>query len=158
MIARHQSPAEASAEIVQRFVAAEKEITSRLKWRDGATHPDYSVAVLRIACPEFGRIKARIVLTSHIYFMPRKYTFVLLLGRDRVVALDVGPRRAHKNLFNRSVSCTHWHYYPANEAIPDDRVLSHYVWLDLFLKKCNVVFDKGYSQPVHDKEQMSLAL
>jgi hypothetical protein len=158
MSGRYKNPTEAFADIVQRFIAAEKEIPSRLKWRDGEKHPDYSVAVLRIACPEFARFKARIVLTSHIYFDPRKYTFALLLGRERVLALDVGPRRAHKNLFNKSVSCTHWHYYPSDQAIPDDRVLSHYVWLDLFFKKCNVIYEKGYAQPMHDKEQMSLAL
>ena len=146
------------AALIKRFIEAEKSIPMNLRWRESKNHADYAISVMRVACPKFSRIKARVVLNSHIYFEPRKYTFVLLLNRTRIVALDVGPKRFHRNAFGASIGCTHWQYYPTYEAIPDDRLLSHYQWLDLFFKRCNIVFEEQYTAPMHDKEQMRLGL
>jgi len=147
------------AEIATRFVRARKECVGRMRWRTSPSHADYAIAPIRLVCPEFPRIKARVVLSAHIYLAPPKYMFVLLFGRTRVAGLDTDPRRSHRNLIiKQNVTSTHWTYYPCDEVISDLRTMSHRQWLDEFFKRCNIVGLKNYALPIHDHEQLRLPL
>lgn len=141
------------------FLSAPKQCTTPLRWRGGKNHPDYALGQLRIIHPHSPRIRARIVLLSHVYYEPRKYSFSLLHGTTRIVSLDVEPRRNHTNLIRKNtISSTHWSYYPCDVVIPDTRSLSHRSWLDEFCIRCNITLLGSYSMPLHDKEQLKLGL
>lgn len=141
------------------FLASPKACTSSMRWRGSKNHRDYFAAQLPIMHPAHPHPRARIVMQSHIYFAPRKYSFQLLFGVAKILRLDVDPKRGHRNLLEKkSVSCSHWQYYPGDHAIPDDRPLSHRKWLDEFFEKCNITFTGRYSAPIHDKEQLRLLL
>lgn len=84
-------------EIVTAFLAASKTSARRMSWRSGSTHSDYSRAQIRVTCEAMPRIRARVVMLSHTYMYPRKYSFSLLLGRTRVASLDINPNRSHRN-------------------------------------------------------------
>jgi hypothetical protein len=138
------------------FLAAPKECPGSVRWRRG-NHADYFIAQLRLNHPDHPKVRARVMLQSHTYYEPRKYSFALLYGPTPVVRLDIAPRHSHRNLLNRtSVSSTHWHYYPCSEAIPDNRTLLHKFWFDEFLERCNITLSGSYAKPIHDKEQPRL--
>jgi hypothetical protein len=144
--------------LIESFLAANKSALGTMKWVNH-NHRDYAVCQIRVTHTLPSRIRARLILQSHIYRNPRKYMFTLLFGNERVFGLDVDPNRSHRNLFsNKSVSVTHWTTYPCSVAIPDSRTLSHQQWLAEFCKGCNLDFGLPYMPPTHDKVQLSLKL
>ena len=145
--------------LVTAFLAAHKTSVARMSWRGGATHPDNARAQIRVVCPSMPRNRARVVMASHTYLYPRKYTFALLLGRTRIASLDINPRRNHKNALQRlPVSSTHWSFYPCDTVAPDERSFVHSIWLDEFCKKCNIEFRAPYEKPPHSYEQRRLGI
>lgn len=145
-------------ERLQAFIDSEKSSTASVRWFT-QLHPDYSRAQLRVVLPSRPLLRARIVLLAHRYFSPRKYSFSLLLGRERIVGLDIGPKRSHQNrLMRQSVGTTHWQYYPCTVVIPDSRDLLHRMWLDEFCRRCNIAWSGKYASPPHGHEQLRLWL
>lgn len=141
------------------FLNSPKQCAAQMRWRGSKNRSDYFIAQLRVTHANSPRIRARIMLHSHVYFEPRKYSFSLLYGLQRIVSLNIYPRRGHTNLLQRrTIRSTHWSYYPLSDVIPDDRSLSHRNWLDKFCEKCNIIFSGSYSSPVHDEEQLRFLL
>lgn len=152
-------PPDTFTDIVQSYLAAPKRCTARMSWREGSQHKDYTRAQLRVLCPTMPRVRGRIVLLSHKYYYPRKYSFTLLFNTVRIASLDIGPRRSHRNaLGHNSVQCTHWSFYPCDTVVLDSRDLAHGLWLAEFLKACNIELRSRYERPVHDVEQPELPL
>ena len=145
--------------VLKEFLNAPKECVRTVRWRSSRNHSDYQVCQLPVLHALTPSVRARLVLQSHLYFEPRKYMFALLYSRTRVLSLDVGPRRSHTNLLNkRTVKSSHWSYYPCTEVMPDERLMNHREWLDIFFQKCNISFRGSYYRPPHDKEQLRLPL
>lgn len=139
------------------FIATPKRLAGPMRWRSHANHQDYDICQCRLSHDMSKRIKGRIILLSHRYFFPRKYSFSMIMDRQRVYSLDVGPRLAHKNLINKnSIKGTHWSIHPCTEVEQDDRQMFHQLWLDNFLKRCNIVQGQRYYGPVHEWEQPRL--
>lgn len=149
---------EAFAALVSQFLPAPKLCKASVRWRPKGNRDDYFHSVLRIEHGLGRHFKARVILLSHTYFEPRKYSFALLLNNRRVYSLDTEPRSSHRNLLTGSVKCTHWSIYPCDTAIPDNRQQTHIMWLDEFFKKCNITHSGYYTPPVHDKVQWELGL
>lgn len=153
-----RTEASAFAKAVREFLAAPKICRSAVRWRKSRNHSDYLISVLKVDHDLGQRYKSRVLLGSHIYFWPRKYTFALLLNNTRIYSLDVCQRRSHNNLFTGSVKCTHWSVYPCTVVVPDDREQIHVRWLDEFFSRCNIRHQGRYNAPIHDKEQLRLPL
>ncbi|NYZ12520.1 hypothetical protein HL658_08155 [Azospirillum sp. RWY-5-1] len=147
------------AELVERFLQAPKRCVNRsIRWRTG-NHPDYAVARLRLLADGFEGYRTRVEMAAHLKRDPRKFQFALLFNNTRVLALDVGPARSHKNLLTgKSISCSHWQVYPLYEAEADDRTLTHRIWLDEFCKRAHIDLEAPYRQPPFDKVQLGLSL
>jgi hypothetical protein len=78
-------------------------------------------------------------MTAHVVRLPPKYGFSLTLRGKRIVGLDVGPARTHRNLLSPSpVGTTHWQRWPNMEAIPDNREQNFIAWFQDFLRLCNI--------------------
>jgi hypothetical protein len=139
------------------FLAADKVAMNRIRWRS-RSHPDYSVAYIALRWAGPRRPRVRVVLTSHIYFVPGKHTFTMFFGTERVLALDVDPRRSHKSIFTKkSFNCTHWHAFGRDEEL-DDRSLTHKEWLDEFWARARISYELPYEAPIRDKLQLKLRL
>jgi hypothetical protein len=108
-------------ELVAEFLAAEKRVVRQPRWRTGR-HPDYAELSLAVEVKGKSHLKGRVVVAAHRKMRPPKDCFSLLFRRERLLALDVNPRRFHRNLLTgESVSVMHWQRWPAMEAEPDDR-------------------------------------
>ena len=89
-----------------------------------------------------------LILAAHLYRLPRKYSFTLLLGSERVFSLDVNPARMHNNRAARvRVECTHWTKWPCEEVEPDDRDLVHKQWFHEFCARGGIAFTGSYESP-----------
>lgn len=147
------------ADIVDAYLKAPKICAARMGWRENRQHKDYVRAQLRVLCPAMPRVRGRVVLLAHKYFFPRKYSFTLLFKSTRIVSLDIGPRRGHRNILNRvSVQSTHWAFFPCDVVLPDERERAHGLWLAEFFERCKIDFRSRYERPVHDVEQPELPL
>ena len=106
-------PLDDFAELVERFLRAPKRCVNRsIRWRTG-NHPDYAVARLHLLADGFEGYRTRVEMAAHLKRDPRKFQFALLFNNTRVLALDVGPARSHKNLLTgKSIACSHWQVYP----------------------------------------------
>ena len=51
-------------------------------WRR-RNHPDYTEALVRLSAEGIRRPRGYVVLASHIYLEPRKYTFSLIFGSEK---------------------------------------------------------------------------
>lgn len=137
------------------FLAAEKVALNRIRWRT-RNHPDYTEARLRLGIEGSRRLRAFVILASHIYLDPHKYKFALFLGGARIFALDVDPHRFHRNIIRKqSFNCTHWPKYGHEEEL-DPRNLTHRDWLDEFWKRAKITYALPYEAPTHDKLQLRL--
>src|SRR4051812_12175321 len=119
-----QTPHAQLSQIVAAFLPAAKVASAQIKWRSKG-HPDYSEAAVPIFCPSLPTLNARLVLIGHRSRVPHKYSYSLLLGDHRVLALDVNPAGFQFNADTfESVNITHWQVWPMTEAAPDERELS----------------------------------
>lgn len=142
-------------ELVAEFLARKKAAVRAPRWRI-QHHPDYAALSIPVMADDAPHLRGRVVVTAHRLMMPPKYCFSLLFRRERVLALDVNPRRSHRNLLVRaSVSVTHWQRWPDMEAEPDDRDLPFRVWLHTFLVSANVICNFRVSSPPRG-EQLEL--
>jgi hypothetical protein len=124
--------------LIAEFLAAEKLAIVRPRWAI-AQHPDYAEFKMRVGVANSRILAGRVILAAHRTNWPPKYCFSLLFRGQRILGLDVGPRRFHKNLFApTSVSGTHWQFWPRMEAKPDVRDLSFAEWLRIFLREAKV--------------------
>jgi hypothetical protein len=133
--------------LVTQFLQAEKTAHIRPRWQT-ARHPDYAEAKMAVAVPGSRTHIGLVVLTAHRVRLPPKYGFSLLFRGHRVLALDVNPGRAHRNLLlPGSIAGTHWQRWPMMDAEPDDRDQPFAGWLRDFLKAGNIVTTFGVLSP-----------
>lgn len=145
-------------QLVQRFILAPKIGVKRCRWRRGI-RMDYVSASIPLAVSDMEHLRARLDMTAHLNYIPRKYSFSLIFNNKRVLGLDVEPRRSHRNLRDRRVvTCTHWQEWPLMDARPDDRLLSHQRWLDEFCRKAHIALASPYRAPPLDRVQLRLPL
>lgn len=143
------------AERIAEFLAAEKVALNPIRWRT-RNHPDYTEALIRLRTEGITKPRGYALLASHIYLEPRKYKFALFFGTERVLALDVEPRRSHRLTLSRhSISCTHWHEYGHEEEL-ESRFLPHREWLEEFWKRARIAYGRPYVSPIHDRVQLKL--
>jgi hypothetical protein len=156
----HAEGSDRFGEVIAAFLAAPKSSASGMSWRiHRSSHKDYARAQIAISHSGMPRVRSRVVLLSHIYQFPRKYSFTLLFGTVRVASLDVNPGRNHRNALQRkSVGSTHWSFYPCDVVTPDPRSLNHISWFNEFFERCNIDFKARYATPIHDREQLELSL
>jgi hypothetical protein len=140
---------------IAEFLIAPKVALNRIRWRS-RNHPDYMAALIRLKTDGFPKPPGFVVLASHIYFEPPKYSFTLFFGSERVLALDVAPRRLHRLTLRKiSINCTHWHIFGSEEEL-ESRSLRHREWLDEFWKRARITYVLPYIAPFHDKVQLKL--
>jgi hypothetical protein len=114
--------------LVAQFLNTEKTARIRPRWRT-ARHPDYAEAKMAVATPRLRTHIGLVVMTAHRVRLPPKYSFSLLFRGQRVLALDVNPGRAHRNLLlPRSVAGTHWQRWPMMDAELDNRDQTFAAW------------------------------
>lgn len=144
------------ARLVNAFLPAPKLAMSKIEWRQKG-HADYSEAAVPLFCPSLENVNSRLILTAHKSRLPRKFGFALLLGSERVLALDVNPASYHINFLTaESVNVTHWQRWPMMEAEADDRQQPHRAWLTEFLARAQIVYDGSYEPPPFVEPQLQL--
>lgn len=140
------------------FLTAEKTASGIITWKQKG-HNDYSESVKIVLCPSIPELVGQIRLTAHKTRIPPKYGFTLLVGSGRMVrvlGLDVNPAASHFNPTTlESIRTTHWQKYPAYNAEPDDRELSHIRWFALFMERANIASTIRYKAPPSEDPQMS---
>jgi hypothetical protein len=133
--------------LVPQFLETEKTAHIRPRWQT-ARHPDYAEAKMAVAAPGSRILIGLVVLTAHRVRLPPKYGFSLLFRGQRVLALDVNPGRAHRNLLlPGSVAGTHWQRWPTMDAELDNRDQNFAAWLRDFLRTGNIVTTFGVLSP-----------
>jgi hypothetical protein len=136
-----------SDELIAEFLATEKSVVRRPRWRTGR-HPDYGSLSLLVEVNGKRHLRGRVIVAAHRKMLPPKYCLSLLFRRERLLGLDVNPRRFHRNLLaGGSVSVTHWQRWPAMEAEPDDRERPFAVWLHEFLVCARVMCNYRIAPP-----------
>jgi hypothetical protein len=124
--------------LVAEFLAAEKVAHARPRWRTKG-HREYAAAQMVVGVPGAPRPVGILFMTAHTWRLPPKYSFSLTLRGKRIVGLDVGPARSHRNLLSAdSIGSTHWQRWPNMEAEPDDREQNFIAWFLDFLRLCNI--------------------
>ena len=141
---------------MRRYLQADKRIAGRCVWKR-KQHPDYREVVKIVECSELPEFNGELRMTAHLSRVPQKFGFVLLLGTQRVLSLDVDPGRTHFNVKTLvGVSSTHWQEFPEYEAIEDGRDLNHQEWLVEICKRSNIRLDILYRTPPHEPPQLIL--
>ena len=143
---------------IEQFLAAEKKISQRVRWttKRRADHAEARASVV----PSTGRVlvRGKLVIVAHRTLEPPKYGFSLLFEGERTLALDVNPRRSHRNILTgKSVIQTHWQRYPHMEAEPDARDLPFQKWLEAFLDRAKITSAHTIPSPPKG-EQLELEL
>lgn len=139
-------------DLVAEFLSRQKWAVRAPRWRV-QNHSDYAALSIPVTVDGAGHLRGRVIVTAHRLMTPPKYCFSLLFRGKRVLALDVNPRRWHRNLLTRnSVSVTHWQCWPDMEAQPDDRDMIFRVWLHTFLVRANVVCNFRVASPPRGKQ------
>ena len=143
---------------IEQFLTAEKQISQRVRWttKGRADHAEARAAVIL----RKGRIlvRGKLVIVAHRTLEPPKYGFSLLFEGERILALDVNPRRSHRNILTgKSVVQTHWQSYPFMEAEPDVREWRFQEWLGAFLHRAKIVSAHAIPSPPKG-EQLELEL
>jgi len=134
-------------QLVARFLAAGKTAHIKPRWQT-ARHPDYAEAKFLVGVPGSRTMTGIVTVTAHILRVPPKYSFSIIFRGQRILALDVNPGRAHKNLFvPGSVSVTHWQHWPTMDAMPDTGEQNFTAWLRDFLQRGNIVTTFGLLSP-----------
>lgn len=142
--------------LIAELLSAEKSIQGKMSWKL-TNRADYSICRFRVICPSIPRSLLYLHLTADKRHLPQKAGFALLFGSHRIFALDVEPRRWHKNKKTLgSVGGTHWHIGRDGEAEPDDRTMTHREWFAEFLERSRTVFTGRYRKPPYEPEQMVL--
>lgn len=122
-------------------------------------YTDTAKATVPLIVPSRPAFTASLSLGAHVHRTPEKYEFSILLGGNRVAALDINPTTSHINFATGkkvSVRVTHWHCWPSKDVEPDNRELSFKQWLNSFCKRFKVTLD-GFDPPPHyGGEQMRL--
>ena len=142
--------------LIAELLSAEKTIRGKMSWKS-ANRADYSVCKFRVISPSVPRSILYLILTAEKRHLPQKAGFALLLGSHRIFALDVEPRRWHRNRKTLgSIGKTHWHSGRDGEAEADDRIMTHRDWFTEFLLRSRIVFTGQYRKPPYEPEQMVL--
>lgn len=124
--------------LVAEFLAAEKTAHVRPRWRRKG-HPEYASAQMVVGVPGSRRLVGFLYMTAHAVRLPPKYGFSLTLRGKRIVGLDVGPARTHRNLLSPGhVGTAHWQRWPKMDAEPDSRDQNFTSWFLDFLRVCNI--------------------
>lgn len=148
------APARELDSLIGAILSADKRIIGSVSWKS-VNRADYSTASLRVVCPSHPKAVLRLVLTVQRRHLPQKAVFALLLGGERIISLDVEPRRWHKNRRTLgSVGVTHWHTWPCDQAEPDNRKMAHRAWFVEFLRRSNMSFTGRYRKPPYEPEQL----
>jgi hypothetical protein len=124
--------------LVAEFLAVEKVAHVRPRWQTKG-HSEYASAQMVVSVPGSRRLVGILFMTAHAVRLPPKYGFSLTLRGKRIVGLDVGPARTHRNLLSpTSVGTTHWQRWPNMEAKPDDREQNFLAWFRDLLRRANI--------------------
>jgi hypothetical protein len=135
-------------ERVDDFLSSEKEVLTRIRWKSRGRQ-DFAEASARIVLAGTRqRTSGKFVVTAHRLISPPKYSFFVLFGGERVLALDVNPGRSHRNILTKvSVSSTHWQRWPLMDAEVDERQINFSEWLAKFLCKAKIKCKHPVSSP-----------
>ncbi len=138
--------------LIEEFMTAPKVVSARIRWTH-APHTDTAKCAVPVFVPSRPSFNARLCLTAHVSRIPEKYGFSLLLGSERVAALDVNPGRAHTNFASakrETVWETHWQEWPdMDHATIDSREQTHRKWMDAFCLRFGIKLTGGYKKPPH---------
>jgi hypothetical protein len=138
--------------LTEEFMTCLKVISSEIRWNH-APSVDTAKCVVPVFVPSRPSFNSRLCLSAHVSRIPEKYSFTLLLGSQRVAALDVNPGRAHTNFSTakrETVWETHWQTWPLlDHAEIDAREMSHRKWLEAFCKRFGIKLEGGYKKPPH---------
>lgn len=144
--------------VVDDILGRQKVIHESMDWADKA-HGDYVTCNMPVVVPEKPQFHLRLTLTAHLLRKPRKCSFILLLGGERIFALDVNPAAIHNNRdASGIVDCSHWTRWPCKKAEPDNRDLLHQQWWNEFLSRSNTDFYGRYDRPPYTAEQRDMFL
>ena len=120
---------------------------------------DTAKATVPIVVPSRPSFSAAFHLGANVHRIPEKYEFSIVLGAQRVAALDVNPNGIHINFATgkkESVTVTHWHCWPAADVEPDMRQLRFKAWLTAFCKRFRLTLNGFDTPPHYGGEQMRL--
>lgn len=135
-------------EAISAFLKEEKSLKHGFRWK--SRRKDYARATAPVLRFSDGRILARVIITAHVSKLPPKYSFCLSFQNIPILRLDVEPNRSHTDFINlrrvRTIG-THWHLWPGNHAVSDNRALPHHFWLDEFLKRGRITSFHKYVKP-----------
>ena len=133
-------------DLVREFLAARKRGT-RYRWIR-ANHPDFAEARSYLRVDNKPKLDGMLVLIASRFSIPPKYSFSIIFQSSRIMALDVEPRRSHRNvLTGLSVAGTHWHLWPSMDAVPDNREFIHPHWFYEFARRSNISYPYRYKKP-----------
>ena len=133
-------------QVIALILEDEKTIGRAIRWSKGG-RKDYTRCSLPIHCKTWPSLRLYLALTALTHGYPRKSNFTLLLNGERILSLDVEPKRGHTNPMGTRVHGTHWHCWPCDTAERDDRVLPHQQWFADFLKRARIEFTGRYRVP-----------
>lgn len=133
-------------DLTREFLAARKRAT-RYRWIR-ANHPDFAEGRSYLRVDNRPELSGMMVLVASRFLAPPKYSFSVIFRSSRVIALDVEPRRSHRNILTGlSVNGTHWHFLPSMDAVPDGRDFIHRHWFYEFARRANISYPYRYKQP-----------
>jgi len=139
-------------ELIAEFIATPKIVVKKPRWRS-KSHPDFATLTLGVVVEGKRHLRGRIAVSAHRLMMPPKYSFSLLFRGRRVLALDVNPKRSHRNLLRKgSISSTHWQRWPAMDAEPEYDVRTFSVWLYKFFNEANVTCEHRVGSPPRGRQ------
>jgi|GEM_PF-3443986 len=138
--------------ITREFMASAKVVQVGIQW-SLSPHTETAKCTIPVFVPTRPGFTARLCLSAHVSRIPEKYTFALLLGSERVAALDVNPGRSHTNFRSakrETVWDTHWQEWPdMDHAEIDSREMTHRKWMDVFAIRFGLKINGGYRKPLH---------
>ncbi|WKW51894.1 hypothetical protein [Rhodomicrobium lacus] len=151
-----QEDAEEIASIVSSYLDSYKRIEGDVKWKNKG-HPDYIQLKIPIVCPSMPEIDGQLIMTAHRTRIPHRFSFTIVAGSNRIVGLDVNPASSHFNVRTRkSVSVTHWQWFPVMDAEADERNLLHLEWFREFCQRTKIEIKVAYAAPPHEPVQLDL--
>ena len=139
------------------YLAETKSYDGSYKWNSKG-NKDYTEVILPLVCHTMPEINGELILTAHRTRIPQKFSFTLLVGSDRIAALDVNPGGFHINRKSMElIRETHWQWYPSTgEAVVDNRERLHSEWMAEFCSRAKIELKRPYQPPPHDHVQLEL--
>ena len=119
----------------QKFLSKEKSLWGRIIWRS-QNRNDYVEARAQVLI-QSRKVDSRLILLSHLFYKPLKFSLSLIFRNQSIMRLDVNPGRPHYNKETLEVvDISHWHYRPNMDfARADVRNIPFSQWVQEFLSK-----------------------